>query len=549
MLLILPALLAACVVALVMRRWSPRPLAALDGPYTPAIVGVVWAMLPALAWRGAQPLPVFHDEAAYLLQAQIFARGRWSSPAPPVPELFGQAHVLVTPVLAAKYPPGHSLLLAIGALLGAPALIVFLLNALRVGLVFALARRLSDAATALMTVVLLYFTEAQLSSSYFSELTSGATLVAAWYGLWRWRADRRRRWLLLVALSLGWCAITRPWSALAFALPIGVVVLRDVWQTRRWRDLVAAMVLGACVVSILPLWAWGTLGDWRRTPQLEYTRDYMPFDFPHFGVVNAKPRLTPPPDVAAVNAMLLDVEKQHTLKNIGHDARLRADYLFDSAFPDPKPLFAVFLAVGFLVVPVAGWLGVATLLCTFVAYLAHPTWPWWTVYLFEVTPVLTFLSALGIAAVLRIASGEWKGRRLPAAPLMPRAALGVLTGCVLLTPALLITVAHTRAWFMNSTAERRELEAVVAQLPRLPAIVFVRYGPNHSPHFSLTANSADWQNAPAWIVYDLGEASKKLMELAPERQPYVFDEAHGRVFALPRSASDEARLTSRDDRR
>lgn len=523
------ALLAAALVALVLRRFTPRPFAALDGRYAPAVVGLVWAMLPALAWRGAQPLPVFHDEAAYLLQAQIFAMGRWASPAPPLPDLFGQAHVLVTPVLAAKYPPGHSLLLALGVLIGAPALIVFLLNALRIGLVFALARRLTDSATALMTVALLYFgAPAQLSSSYFSELTSGATLVAAWYCLLRWREDRGRRWLILVAFSLGWCAITRPWSAVAFALPIGVVVLRDVWQTRAWRDLVAAIALGTCVVAILPLWAWGTLGDWRRTPQLEYTRDYMPFDYPHFGVVNEKPRLVPPPDVAAVNAQLLDVERQHTLANIGHDARLRAQFLFELSLPDPKLLFTALVLLGLLVVPTAGWLPVGTLVTTFVAYLAHPTWPWWTVYLFEVTPVLAFLAALGFGAVLRILAGEWRGRRVPAVGLVPRAMLAMLTACVLLVPALLNTAAQTRLWYMNTTREKRDFEDIVAHLPHQPAIVFVRYGPDHSPHFSLTMNSADWQHAPAWIVYDMGAESRKLMELAPDRHPYLFDEANGR---------------------
>ena len=129
--------------------------------------------------------------------------------------------------------------------------------------------------------------QARFSSSYYSELTSGLTLVAAWWCLWRWRDTRRVQWLLGVAIALGWCAITRPWSAVAFALPIGVVVLRDVWRERRWRDLAAAMVVGTCIVAIIPLWSWRTLGDWKRLPQVEYTRDYMPFDYPHFGVTDA----------------------------------------------------------------------------------------------------------------------------------------------------------------------------------------------------------------------------------------------------------------------
>src|SRR4051812_46636078 len=271
---VLIALIAACLAAVLLRRWSPRGVAGsdarpqrmawLNGRWAPLIVGLLWAVLPFMVWRAATPMPLDHDEAAYLLQAQIFAMGRWASPALPMPAFFGQAHVLTTPVLASKYFPGHSLLLTLGVWLGAPALIVFLLNAARVALVFALARRLSDGVTALLTVLLMYLgnDEARFSSSYYSELTSGLTLVAAWWCLWRWRDTRTLGWLLGVAFTLGWCAITRPWSAVAFAIPIAVVVLRDTWRERRWRDLAAAMAVGTCVVAIVPLWGWRTLGDW-----------------------------------------------------------------------------------------------------------------------------------------------------------------------------------------------------------------------------------------------------------------------------------------------
>ena len=302
------AVLSSGLVAFLLRRRGAPMLRAFDGRYVPAIVGVVLAILPFLAWHGLNPMPVDHDEVAYLLQAQIFALGRWASPGLPLPDFFGQAHMLVTPVLASKYPPGHSLLLALGVLVGAPGLLVFLLNAVRIGLVFALARRLADGVTALLTVMLLYLGngQARYASSYYSELTSGTMLVAAWYCLWRWRDTRRVGWLLGVAVTLGWCAITRPWSAIAFALPIGYLVLRDVRRDRRWRDLGLAFALGCCVVAVLPLWSWETLGDWRRTPLMEYAQDYMPFDFPHFGVVNATPKLTPPPDVAAINVSAQD---------------------------------------------------------------------------------------------------------------------------------------------------------------------------------------------------------------------------------------------------
>jgi len=84
------ALVAACLAALLLRKLSPRTLAVsharprhmviLDERWAPVVVGLLWAVLPFLVWRAATPMPLDHDEAAYLLQAQIFAMGRWASP-------------------------------------------------------------------------------------------------------------------------------------------------------------------------------------------------------------------------------------------------------------------------------------------------------------------------------------------------------------------------------------------------------------------------------------------------------------------------------------
>lgn len=512
-------------------RWMDGLLRLLDHRVTPPVVGIACALVPLLAWRAAGFTPIDHDEVAYLLQAHIFAMGRWASPPPPMPAFFGQAHVLVTPVLASKYPPGHSLLLALGALAGAPVAVVFLLNVVRFGLTFALARRLSDGGTALLTVLVLLLGKdpRRFASSYYSELTSGAALLVCWYCLWKWRDAGRRSWLLGAAASLGWIAITRPWSALAFAVPIAVIVLRHIWRRRAFTDLALAMGFGACVVAVIPLWAHGTLGDWRRTPQLEYTRDYMPFDFPHFGTVATQPRLVPPPDVAAVNLSLRAVEREHTVGNLGRQAVERAEALFENVFPDPVLFFAAAMVVGLVVMPSAGWFGVWTLVATFVGYLAHPTWSSWTVYYLEVEPVLVFAAALGLSAIWRKLAGEWRREAWNPAP---RAMIAALVGCLCLAPAIVDATSQVRNGLLNATVERRAFQTAVAGLPHKPAVVFVLYGPNHSPHMSLTGNSADWPHAPVWVVYDLGPQSEALIRAAPGRHPYVYDEGRQQFVDL-----------------
>ncbi|MFL6464668.1 MAG: hypothetical protein ACJ73N_09705, partial [Bryobacteraceae bacterium] len=49
------------------------------------------------------PSPFIHDEFAYLLQADTFASGRVTNPAPPLPQFFASVYILVDPTYSAEY--------------------------------------------------------------------------------------------------------------------------------------------------------------------------------------------------------------------------------------------------------------------------------------------------------------------------------------------------------------------------------------------------------------------------------------------------------------
>src|SRR5881392_229936 len=55
--------------------------------------------------------PSTEDEFVYLFQAKTLAAGHLTYPSPPLPEFFEAAHLLVVPRFAAKYLPGHALVL------------------------------------------------------------------------------------------------------------------------------------------------------------------------------------------------------------------------------------------------------------------------------------------------------------------------------------------------------------------------------------------------------------------------------------------------------
>jgi hypothetical protein len=538
---IVVVLLVAVLVALFERgRVAPRLVViqrALESRWAPLVFGLAFGSAAWWTWGEIRPIGGLHDELAYLLQAHLFRDFRWTAPGPPMPEFFAQAHVLNDPLVASKYPPGHSLLLSIGDHFGMPVLVVIALAVLRGALTYALARRLTNGAIALGTGVLLMHGQSlYFAASYFSETTTGALLLLGWYGLLRWREEGARGWIALVAFSLGWCAITRPFSAVLFAVPIAYVVLRHVMQSRKWRDLAVALAVGSAVVAIIPLWAVRTTGDWRLWPATVYTRDFMPYDRPHFGYDATPPRKTPPPDVAYVNASLDSVQKVHTVAALPSIARDRWTSLAAQSWWAPVPEGALAL-IGLFVAPPATLVGVATTAIVFLGYLAHPTWSTWTVYYMEIAPVLAFLTMCGFALLLRVLAREpERAQRWAEAP---RSALALAVALVFCIPMLRVELRFNRYQHLTNASYPGKFRLAVSRLPA-HSLLFVRHAKFHEPDWSLVINDPDFASARTWIAYDRGDsANMALLRRVPDRSAFLFDESRRMIgpYQPPRLAA------------
>ena len=134
-----------------------------------------------------------HDEWAYVLQCEIFASGRWTAPAPPIPEFFEQFWVFVEPVVASKYWPGHSLLITPGCMVGMPSLVPLLLSGVTGGLLFLLVASQTSRGLGLLAWWL-WVTAGQTCISepaYFANVTSGSAWLVALWAMARWQETRR----------------------------------------------------------------------------------------------------------------------------------------------------------------------------------------------------------------------------------------------------------------------------------------------------------------------------------------------------------------------
>jgi hypothetical protein len=515
---------------------SPPASAVLSHRAAPAVIGFLTALTTLAVWGTLDAVPVVHDEAAYLLQSRIFMTGRWTAPGRPFPEFFEQVHVFVTPVLASKYPPGHSMALLPGVVLGLPGLMPVVLSGVSGGLLFLLARRFFGGWVALLAWVIWLSAPAPLEArtSYLSESTSTALWLSGWWTLVRWRENGRPGELRLLALISGALCLTRPLTMLAFAIPTSLIVLRDVARRKAWKDLALAALLGGLVLAVVPLWSMRTLGTWRTTPYQYYSAVYYPYESFGFGLREA-PALRPYPWVLEpLDRLFRGIHKRHQVRELPSILGDRLAAIARDIWGPGRRFLVVFAVLGALAAGPPIPFALAACATLVAAYLSYAHAPQWTPYYSAVYPVLAVVTALGLRRfALAVVARLDAARRAPSRPgLAP--ALAILP----LLPTFLQLDA-VRTDVREKSVDKREFRAVLSRIPEEKAIVFVRYALGHNSHSELIANEPDLDAARIWIVYDRGEENVRILRAAPERTPYVYVEARRALEPLSRVRESE----------
>jgi hypothetical protein len=503
-------------------------------------LGVVSAAVSWWMWKSLTAVPIVHDEAAYVLQAQIFARGMWAVPSPPLPHFFEQFHVLVSPMLAPKYPPGHAILLLPGIWLGLPGLTPVILNGLTGALLFALVRRLSNPWVGLLAWFLWLVAPASLffRQSYFSEVSTGFLMLLAWWYLLDWRESGTMRSLLIVSAAVGWSAITRPLTALAFAVPIVIYVLWQGWQRGVWKQLVAGAAVGSVIVLLLPWQSLRVTGDWSLTPFRHYAELYLPFDVLGFGAHDSPPLRELPPDMVQLSQAFLPIHEAHTVDALPGTVLARVKLILHSTWGSWWVILAPLAAIALVGLSAeAGFALVSAALIVF-GYLlyAHP--PEWVLYYMEVQEVVVMITALGMWKLIQwLMRLHRRGATIPAGEAIARGGVALCAFILVVTPFKVQFINQTRDPVLSRGSQQAAFRDAVAGLPH-KSVIFVRYARTHNIHMSLVTNVPDLEKAHAWIVYDRGAENVELLAEAGERTPYIFDEQAGRLLPMNPETGD-----------
>ena len=200
---------------------------------------------------------IFQDSVAQVFHGTIFAGGRLTAMSPPLRDFFFFDNVINNGRWYSQYPPGHSFLMMIGVLVGAPWIINPLLGSATIVLLYFLGRELySDAGIpCCLAAVLGLFSPFILfmSSEFMNHVT--ALFLFTLFLLFYARTVRLKSTAsaVVAGASLGWIVNIRPLTAVSLALPFAVYACCLLWQQfKHYRKPFLVMSLTASVfVGIL----------------------------------------------------------------------------------------------------------------------------------------------------------------------------------------------------------------------------------------------------------------------------------------------------------
>ena len=234
-----------------------------------AVLGGVLVLVSTVAFEHR---PLLVDSVIQLFQAKIFAAGKIAAAAPSSPEYFVTQHMVVTEGRwYSQYPPGHSALLAIGVLAGAPWLVPIALSLVAAGFLYGFARRAYEEPTARVTVLLLVLAPFFffMGASFMSHVSSLAGVCGFLYFFARWEAGRGVPVLAAAAAILGLAFLSRPVEVLAIGAVFGAALAAECVRERRWLPLAAFVAAFLAVASVYLAYNAATTGHAFRPGYIE----------------------------------------------------------------------------------------------------------------------------------------------------------------------------------------------------------------------------------------------------------------------------------------
>ncbi len=476
-------------------------------------------------FRGRDPLPEIHDEQAYLLAADTFAHGRLTNAPHALARSLETFHVIQHPTYQAKYPPGQGLFMALGTVLGGrPIVGVWISASILVSTLFwmlvawfpprwALLGTVTAAATMVLGgVPLVGGTPGYWSQTYWGGAAAALGGALALGGARRIIASPR--WTSSAAMAVGIVILmlTRPFEGALLSIPIAIALgwwLIFSSRATRSRKLLHVVAPSACVLAAGAAWLcfynWRVTGDPLRMPYMVYREQYQVLPIFRWQA----PRTLP----AHLNTPMLQYAglEQKAGEQLAQPGRRLIDYYRTLAF-EAGPLLAPALLLllpltmrrRWIAFAAGSWafIGVGMWLSTY--YEVHYHAPAAPLTIILLTATAREITLLRRHRALRLVS------------------LAIVVFTMFNAGRQWYAFSHHPRRLLQHWAESRQ--EINDELIRKGGkhVIFVRYGPRHTPHVELVFNRADIDASPiVWV-----------RELDPEQNASVLDYFRGRAFWL-----------------
>jgi hypothetical protein len=480
-----------------------------------------------MVWGSFDAPGGIHDERAYLVQARLFAGFRWTAPTPPVPLAWEMPHVFLEPTIFSKYPPGHSLLLVPGVWIGAPALIPIILTGFAGGMLFLLIRQHAGNLTGLVGWLLWTTSPTTLvwHATYMSQTSTVVLWLVALLAVSKWWRSLEWFMLCLSSAALSFMAITRPVPGLVLAVLVGSAAVMRSAQERQMKSLFLAMVVGAAICSVIPVWAWLSTGSPLEMPYLSYSRYYFPFDLPGFRLDSSPPLRTLPPDMKRLGVLTRLLYDGHIPQAMFDNFITRSRKVFEVSLSSDVAPMLLFLPFGILTLGRRiGSFAVSIFVVHVAGYLMMPHHPDWTIYYLELIPLIAAVVAVGCVSALRSIRRVRVGPRWMLNTSVSVSHVVVALVIVLL-PVTALSLDELHMYRSRPRARQQYLEQIISALPNPRAVIFVRQDSTLTPHYTLIDIRGVPASTPTWVVRDLGDSlNAQVLKDADGRTPYMLME-------------------------
>jgi len=518
-----------------LRNLSPRGLRVMT---LGVFAGTATYLLITALWQHRTLWPKWHDHQMTLLQAQMLAHGRLWMPQHSCADFFETFYIFVKPVYAAMYFPGAALFFVPAAWLDLPTwLMPLLASGAMAALLFRIVAELIDSASGLLAVLMLASTwiYRQISVWLMSHMVLAALALTAVWAWLRWRKSRHVSWAVLMGVSLGWAAITRPVDALAYGIPLGLVVL---WDLRGRGARVTFKTLGAIAAAAVPFLALqlvlnrGITGSLLVTPVQHYAQVEFPglASYGHSTSTNTHSTSNLLQKRLMGEYFVVPQHQANVRQTLASRLDARCRTILGSTLG--AALFLVLIPAGLLGVrDPRQWVLLAPLPLFVAGYVFYPA-ALLEHYCIAVTPAVILVVLLGVASLERM-SLRW-GSVASTATMLALAAVSVTA----------LPEFHPK--------QRDDIEFPVARfnyevLPKLvstPALVLYHYEPgvyasglvnfHDEPVYNVDVAWPD--DAPIIRAHDLGARDPQIIDyyaqIQPDRNVYLVNRADLKVIYL-----------------